>query len=119
MARYQKIFAGRNLISENQFTIPSELIPDSQRKTFSLDFFAKYPDSAFIPPMITHSISINARGTGYLLLNAHSIVVFAPSGKVSRQFHFRAPRDRENVFIRLVTSPGAKTQTYFWIRSRE
>jgi hypothetical protein len=102
-----------NLISENQFTIPSELIPDSQRKNYSLDFFAKYPDSAFIPPMITHSISVNARGTGYLLLNAHSIVVFAPSGKVSKQFHFRAPRDRENVFIRLVASPGAKTQTYF------
>jgi hypothetical protein len=59
------------LISENQFTIPSELIPDSQRKNYSLDFFAKYPDNAFIPPIITHSISINGRGTGYLLLNAH------------------------------------------------
>ena len=101
------------LISENQFTIPSELIPESQRKNYSLDFFAKYPDSAFTPPLITHSISINGRGTGYLLLNAHSIVVFAPSGKVSKQFHFRAPRDRENVFIRLATSPSAKAQTYF------
>lgn len=101
------------LISETQFTIPSELIPDSQRKNYSLDFFAKYPDSAFIPPIITHSIAINGRGTGYVLLNAHSIVVFAPSGKVSKQFHFRAPRDRENVFIRLVASLGAKTQTYF------
>jgi hypothetical protein len=27
------------LISENQFTIPSELIPDSQRKNYSLEFF--------------------------------------------------------------------------------
>ena len=69
--------------------------------------------SSFIPPIITHSISINGRGTGYLLLNAHSIVILGPSGKVPRQFHFRAPRDRENVFIRLVASPGAKTQTYF------
>lgn len=101
------------LIGENQFTIPSELIPESQRKNYSLDFFAKYPDSAFMPPLITHSISINGRGTGYLLLNAHSIVVFVPSGKVSKQFHFRAPRDRENVFIRLATSLGAKAQTYF------
>ena len=101
------------LISENQFTIPSELIPDSQRTNYSLDFFAKYPDSAFIPPIITHSISINGRGTGYLLLNAHSIVIFAQSGKVSRQFHFRAPRDRENIFIRLVTSLTLKAPTYF------
>ena len=101
-----------NLISENQFTIPSELIGESQRKNFSLEFFAKYPDSAFIPPLITHSISINARGTGYLLLNAHSIVVFASSGKITRQFHFRAPRDRENVFIRLVASLTAPAPTY-------
>jgi hypothetical protein len=100
------------LLSENQFTLPSELIPDSQRKNYSLDFFAKYPNSAFIPPFITHSISINGRGTGYLLLNAHSIVVFANSGKVSRQFRFRAPRDRQNVFIRLVASPNARGWTY-------
>lgn len=101
------------LISENQFTIPSELIGESQRKTYSLEFFAKYPDSAFMPPIITHSISINARGTVYLLLNAHSIVIFAPAGKVTRQFHFRAPRDRENVFIRLVASLKAQAPTYF------
>jgi hypothetical protein len=100
------------LISENQFTIPSELIGESQRKNYSLDFFAKHPDSAFMPPLITHSISIDARGTGYLLLNAHSIVAFGPSGKVTKQFHFRAPRDRENIFIRLVTSPTAKTPAY-------
>lgn len=100
------------LISENQFTIPSELIPDSQRKNYSLEFFAKYPDSAFIPPLITHSISLNSRGTGYLLLNAHSIVIFEPSGRVSRQFHFRAPRDRNNVFIRLAASLKAKALTY-------
>lgn len=101
------------LLSENQFTIPSDLIPESQRKNYSLDFFAKYPDSAFMPPLITHSISISGRGAGYLLLNAHSIVVFAPTGKVTKQFHFRAPRDRENLFIRLVASLSAKTQTYF------
>ena len=101
------------LLSENQFAIPSELIPDSQRGNYSLELFAKNPDSAFIPPLITHSVSINGRGTGYLLLNAHSIVVFAPSGKVSTQFHFRAPRDRENVFIRVVTSLNAKAPIYF------
>lgn len=89
------------LISESQFTIPSELIDESQRKNYSLEFFAKYPDSAYMPPIITHSISINGRGSGYLLLNAHSIVVFASSGKATKQFHFRAPRDRNNVFIRL------------------
>jgi hypothetical protein len=50
---------------------------------------------------------------GYLLLNAHSIVIFAPTGKVAKQFHFRAPRDRENVFVRLVAGLSAKTQTYF------
>lgn len=91
------------LVSENQFTIPAELVPESQRKNYSLEFFAKYPDSAFMPPLITHSISIGPRG-GYLLLNAHSIVAFARSGQVTKQFHFRAPRDRENVFIRLATS---------------
>lgn len=101
------------LTNENQFTIPSELIPDSQRKHYSLDFFAKYPNSAFIPPIITHSISINGGGTGYLLLNAHSIVVFNQSGKVSRQFRFRAPRDRENIFIRVVASPNARVPAYF------
>lgn len=92
------------LISENQFTIPSELISESQRKNYSLEFYAKYPDSSFMPPIITHSISVSGQGSGYLLLNAHSIVVFAPSGKTTRQFHFRAPRDRNNVFIRLANS---------------
>ena len=101
------------LISENQFTIPTELIPDSQRKNYSLEFYGKYPDSAFIPPLITHSISLDGRGTGYLLLNAHSVVVFAPSGKISKQFHFRAPRDRENIFIRLVASLNVKAPIYF------
>jgi hypothetical protein len=100
------------LVDENQFTIPSELISESQRKNYSLEFFDKYPDSAFMPPLITHSISINARGTGYLLLNAHSIVIFGPSGRVRRQFRFRAPRDRNNVFIRLAASAKAKTPAY-------
>jgi hypothetical protein len=100
------------LISENQFTIPAELLREPQRKYYSLEFFAKYPDSSFMPPIITHSISISGTGTGYLLLNAHSIVVFAPSGKVTKQFHFRAPSDRDNVFIRLVASPKAKASTY-------
>lgn len=100
------------LVTENQFTIPAELINESQRKNYSLEFFAKYPDSAFTPPIITHSISINPRGSGYLLLNAHSIVVFGPSGKVKRQFHFRAPRGRENVFIRLATGLNARAPAY-------
>lgn len=108
----RKYSADGNLISENQFTIPSELISESQRKNYSLEFFAKYPDSAFMPPLITHSISLNAHGTGYLLLNAHSIVIFEPSGRVRRQFHFRAPRDRNNVFIRLAASLKAKAPTY-------
>ena len=92
------------LISENQFTVPAELISESQRKNFSLEFYAKYPDSSFMPPLITHSISVSRGGTGYLLLNAHSIVVFASSGKATKQFHFRAPKDRNNVFIRLAGS---------------
>ena len=100
------------LIAENQFTIPVELISEAHRKYYSLEFFAKYPDSAFMPPLITHSISINPRGKGYLLLNAHSIVAFSASGKVTRQFHFRAPRGRENVFIRLATSLNAKAPAY-------
>jgi hypothetical protein len=95
------------LISENQFTIPADLIKEPQRKYYALEFFAKYPDSSFIPPLITHSISISGSGRGYLLLNAHSIVVFAPSGKVTKQFRFRAPRDRDNVFIRLVAKAKA------------
>jgi len=100
------------LISENQFTIPAELVKEAQRKYYSLEFIAQYPDSSFMPPLITHSISISGNGTGYLLLNAHSIVAFAPSGKVTKQFRFRAPRDRDNVFIRLVAVPKAKAATY-------
>jgi hypothetical protein len=108
------------LISENQFTIPSELISEPQRKNYSLEFFANNPDSAFVPPLITHSIAVNGRGTGYLLLNAHSIVVFGPSGKVTKQFHFRAPRDRENVFIRFATGLQVKAPAYILdIRSGE
>lgn len=108
------------LISENQFTIPAELIKEGQRKYYSLEFFTKYPDSSFMPPLITHSISISGGGTGYLLLNAHSIVLFAPSGKVTKQFRFRAPRDRDNVFIRLVAAPRDKAPTYLLdIRSGE
>ena len=60
-----------------------------------------------MPPFITHSISVNERGKGYLLLNAHSIVIFNPSGKVTRQLRFRAPGDRNNLFIRLVASAKA------------
>lgn len=104
------------LISENQFTIPSELIDESQRKNYSLEFFAKYPDSAFMPPLITHSISVNGRGTGYLLLNAHSIVVFASSGKTTKQFRFRAPRDRSNLFIRL--GSGLKSSAAYLLDTR-
>lgn len=100
------------LISENQFTIPAELVKEAQRKYYSLEFVAQYPDSSFMPPLVTHSISISGSGAGYLLLNAHSIVVFAPSGKVTKQFRFRAPRDRDNVFIRLVAVPKAKAATY-------
>jgi DNA-binding beta-propeller fold protein YncE len=100
------------LISENQFTIPAELVKEAQRKYYSLEFVAQYPDSSFMPPLVTHSISISATGTGYLLLNAHSVVAFAPSGKVTKQFRFRAPRDRDNVFIRLVAVPKAKAATY-------
>lgn len=100
------------LISENQFTIPAELVKEAQRKYYSLEFVAQYPDSSFMPPLVTHSISISGSGAGYLLLNAHSIVVFAPSGKVTKQFRFRAPRDRDNVFIRLVAVPKAKAPTY-------
>ena len=100
------------LVSENQFTIPSELISESQRNYYSLEFLAKYPDGSFIPPFITHSISINARGSGYLLLNAHSLVIFDPSGRVTKQFHFRAPRDRNNVFVRLAASLEAKARSY-------
>jgi|ERR1043165_3564234 hypothetical protein len=100
------------LISENQFTIPSELINESQRKHYSLEFLAQYPDSSFIPPVITHSITINSRGTGYLLLNAHSVVIFEPSGRVTKQFHFRAPRDRNNVFVRLAASLEPKAPSY-------
>ena len=100
------------LLSENQFTIPAELIKEPMRQYYSLDFFGEHPDSSFMPPIITHSISINGRGTGYLLLNAHSIVVFAPSGRVTKQFHFRAPRDRDNVFIRLAAVPKGKAGTY-------
>lgn len=111
-ALIRKYSSDGKLISENQFTIPAELISEAQRKYYSLDFFAKYPDSAFTPPIITHSISINPRGTGYLLLNAHSIVAFAASGKVTKQFHFRAPRDRENVFIRIATSVNTKAPAY-------
>jgi hypothetical protein len=103
------------LINENQFTIPSELINESQRKNYSLEFFAKYPDSAFMPPLITHSISVNGRG-GYLLLNAHSIVVFASSGKTTKQFHFRAPRDRNNLFIRL--GSGLKSSAAYLLDTR-
>jgi len=100
------------LISENQFTIPAELVKEAQRKYYSLEFVAQYPDSSFMPPLVTHSISISGNGTGYLLLNAHSIVIFAPSGRVTKQFRFRAPRDRDNVFIRLVAVPKAKAATY-------
>lgn len=108
------------LLSETQFTIPVELVKEAQRKYYSLEFVAQYPDSSFMPPLLTHSISISGNGTGYLLLNAHSIVVVAPSGKVTKQFRFRAPRDRDNVFIRLVAAPKAKAPTYLLdIRSGE
>jgi 6-bladed beta-propeller len=100
------------LISETEFTVPSELLKEPQRKYYSLEFFARYPDSSFVPPIVTHSISISGGGTGYLLLNAHSIVVFAPSGKVTKQFHFRAPRERDNVFIRLAATSKAKASIY-------
>jgi hypothetical protein len=65
-----------------------------------------------MPPIITHSISVGGRGTGYLLLNAHSIVIFAPSGTVTKQFHFRSPRDRDNVFIRVSASLKSNAAAY-------
>lgn len=107
------------LLSETQFRIPSELIPDAQRNNYSLDFFATHADSSFVPPLITHSISVNGTGTGYLLLNAHSIVVFASNCQVMRQFHFQAPRERNNVFLRLVGSLNSATVYLLDTRSGE
>jgi hypothetical protein len=108
----RKYSADGTLITESQFTVPAELVTESQKKNYSLEFYAKYPDSAFVPPIITHSITVDGRGTGYLLLNAHSIVVFNATCQIRRQFHFRAPRDRENLFVRLVASAAAQTPTY-------
>jgi hypothetical protein len=101
------------LIGETPFTLPAELIREGQRQYYSLEFIAKNPDSSFVLPLITHSISISRNGTGCLLLNAHIVVVFAQSGKVTKQFRFRAPRDRDNVFVRLVTTVKGKASTYF------
>jgi DNA-binding beta-propeller fold protein YncE len=106
------------LIAEMGFEVPSELISESQRKNYSLDFFATHPDTSFVPPWITHSVSVDGSGTGYLLLNAHSIVVFS-NNRVLKQFRFRAPRDRNNVFLRLAVSLNSRTVYLLDTRSGE
>ena len=90
------------LTAEQQFRVPSELVSEADRKNFSLDFIARHADSSFVLPLLTHSISVSGSGRGYLLLNAHSVVVFESNCRVTRQFRFRAPRDRQNLFTRLV-----------------
>lgn len=97
----RKYSPGGILIAEQQFDVPSELVNEAERKNFSLDFIRRNADSSFVLPLLTHSITVSGNGRGYLLLNAHSIVVFAANCRVIRQFRFRAPRDRDNLFVRL------------------
>lgn len=107
------------LAAEQQFQVPSELVSQSERKNFSLDFIARNADSSFVLPLLTHSISISGRGRGYLLLNAHSVVVFDSNCRVTRQFRFRAPRDRENLFTRLVGNLNSRRLYLLDTRSGE
>jgi hypothetical protein len=107
------------LVTQGQFHVPSQLVKDSQRASFSLDFFARYPDSSFMPPLITHSITVDRRGRGYLLLNAHSIVVFSSNCQIIKQFHFNPPRVGYNTFLRLATGPNSKQVYLIDTRSGE
>lgn len=107
------------LISEQQFHVPSELVSEAERKNFSLDFIGRNSESSFVVPLLTHSIAVSGNGRGYLLLNAHSVVVFAANGRVIRQFRFRAPLDRGNLFIRLAGHFDSRRLYLLDIRSGE
>lgn len=107
------------LTAEQQFPVPSELVSEAERKNFSLDFIARNADSSFVLPLLTHSISISGSGRGYLLLNAHSVVIFDSNCRVRRQFRFRAPRDRENLFTRLVGNLNSRRLYLLDTRSGE
>lgn len=108
----RKYSAAGVLIAENQFEVPSELVREDQRKNFSMDFISRNADSSFVPPLLTHSISISGHERGYLLLNGHGIVVFEKNGRVIRQIHFPAPQGRNNLFVRLAASPHLR-RLYF------
>lgn len=104
----RKYSSGGDLIGENQFEVPSELVTEEQRKNLSLDFISRNADSSFIVPLLTHSVAISGNGRGYLLLNGHSVVVFSTNSKVIRQIRFRAPRGRDNLFVRLAANSDSK-----------
>ena len=107
------------VISEQQFQVPSELVSEAERKNFSLDFIGRNSESSFVVPLLTHSIAVSGNGRGYLLLNAHSVVVFAANGRVIRQFRFRAPLGRDNLFIRLAGNFNSGRLYLLDIRSGE
>ena len=107
------------LLAEKHFEVPPELLNETHRQNFSLDFIARNPDSSFVLPLLTHSLSITRSGRGYLLLNAHSVVIFGANCEVSKQFRFKAPRDHNNLFIRLTGSLNSRHLYLLDTRSAE
>lgn len=115
----RKYSAGDILVGEQQFEVPSYLVSESQRKNFSLDFIGKNADTSFVLPLLTHSIAVTGARSNYLLLNAHSVIVFDSNCKVLRHFHFRAPRDRDNLFIGVASAAKSRSLHFLDNRSGE
>ena len=95
------------LLGETSYKVPAQLIPESQRKNYSLDFIAKYPNASYVLPLLAHSISM-AQATGYLLLNGHAIVKFNNNKiQILKESRFRESEvPSGSLFTRLQASAG-------------
>lgn len=93
------------LLGESTFTVPSELVPESQRERYSLSFISNHPETEYSLPLLTHSISLNRKGEAYLLLNGHSVVKFNRAVQVVRENHLQIPNlSRDATFVRLAAA---------------
>jgi hypothetical protein len=91
--------AGR-LLAESAFKVSSTLVRERELKNYSLDFIEKHPNAAFVLPLLTHSVSADAAGAAYLLLNGNVIVKVSRDGRVVKQNRLRDEAGR-HTFIRL------------------
>lgn len=111
----RKYSSSGKLLGEGSYKVPSSLLSEAQAKNYSLDFFAKHPNTSYSLPLLAHSISVTQAGKCYVLLNGHAVVEASGNGQVVKQSRFNTGPERR-LFIRL--AGGAKSNSLYLLDIR-